>query len=189
MVNNSKPGSNEERIYKAFDEKIGNFDFEETPLRDVIQVIRDEHRIPVVIDNKALEAANLTPDMPISAKLTDMSLRSALKNLLGQVDLTYVVKDEVLKITTREQAEQELEVRVYPVADLVLPIDNGRRRGQQIATQLANVLDHSGTVLDAIPKKLAGRKLSAQNHGQATVPTHGHGYHSGSTVIDGKRTV
>jgi tetratricopeptide (TPR) repeat protein len=126
VVNNYKPGSNEERIYKAFEEKIGNFDFEETPLRDAIQVIRDEHRIPVVIDNKALEAANLTPDLPISAKLTDMSVRSALKNLLGQVDLTYVVKDEVLKITTREQAEQELEVRVYPVADLVLPIDTGQ---------------------------------------------------------------
>ena len=125
VVNNYKPGSNEERIYKAFEDKIGNFEFEETPLRDVIQVIRDEHRIPVVIDQKALEAANLTPDMPISSKLSDMSLRSALRNILGQVDLTYVVKDEVLKITTREQAEQELEVRVYPVADLVLPIDQG----------------------------------------------------------------
>ncbi|NBR68441.1 MAG: hypothetical protein EBT79_14440, partial [Actinobacteria bacterium] len=68
VVNNYKPGSNEERIYKAFEDKIGNFEFEETPLRDVIQVIRDEHRIPVVIDQKALEAANLTPDMPISSK-------------------------------------------------------------------------------------------------------------------------
>ncbi|NBW87576.1 MAG: hypothetical protein EBR23_12345, partial [Planctomycetia bacterium] len=103
VVNNYKPGSNEERIYKAFDEKIGKFEFAETPLLDVIQVIRDEHRIPVIIDNKALEAANLTPDIPITANLTDMSLRSALKNILGQVDLTYVVKDEVLRITTREQ--------------------------------------------------------------------------------------
>jgi hypothetical protein len=108
--------SRESAIRKLLDEDIGNLDFEEVPLRDAIDVITDEHRIPIVIDYTALEAANLTQDIPITAKLPAMSLRSALRHVLGHVDLTFVIKDEVLKITTKEQAAEELEVRVYPIS-------------------------------------------------------------------------
>ena len=45
-----------------------------------------------------------------------------LRNL---ADLTYVIRDEVLLITTPEEAEAQLSVRVYPVADLVIPVQSG----------------------------------------------------------------
>ena len=45
-------------------------------------------------------------------------LRSLLRLILSQLDLTYVVRDQVLKITTPEEAENELINRVYAVADL-----------------------------------------------------------------------
>ena len=48
-------------------------------------------------------------------------MKSALRLMLRMVGLTYVIKDDVLLITTPEQAESELETRVYPVGDLVIP--------------------------------------------------------------------
>ena len=47
--------------------------------------------------------------------------------MLNEHELTYVVKDEVLLITTREKAESPefMTRKVYPVGDLVLPITSG----------------------------------------------------------------
>ena len=61
----------------------------------------------------------------VTVSLSGVTLRSALKLMLKEIDLTYVIRDEVLKITTPEEAENELLTKVYPVADLVLPILSG----------------------------------------------------------------
>jgi hypothetical protein len=50
-----------------------------------------------------------------------ITLKSALRLLLHKLGLTYTIQDEVLLITTPEQADSMLETKVYPVADLVLP--------------------------------------------------------------------
>jgi hypothetical protein len=47
--------------------------------------------------------------------------------MLGEMDLTYVIRDEVLMITTKTEAENMLSIKVYPVGDLVIPI--GMRGG------------------------------------------------------------
>jgi len=51
-----------------------------------------------------------------------MKLRNMLKLLLeqGSSPLTYVIEDEVMKITTVESANTKLSIRMYPVGDLVL---------------------------------------------------------------------
>ena len=41
--------------------------------------------------------------------------------MLRKLSLTYLIKGGVLLITTPEEAENQLETKVYPVADLVLP--------------------------------------------------------------------
>ena len=45
-----------------------------------------------------------------------------MRLMLGALELTYVIKDEVLLITTKEKADAELVTKAYPVADLVIPI-------------------------------------------------------------------
>ena len=45
-----------------------------------------------------------------------------LRIILEPLGLTYVIEDEVMKITTSLAAEEKLSVRVYPVGDLVIPI-------------------------------------------------------------------
>ncbi|NBT13255.1 MAG: hypothetical protein EBS56_06700, partial [Planctomycetia bacterium] len=122
-VDLANPGSNEQKIYDALEKPVQNFEFTETPLRDVIAQIQDAQGIPVQIDTKAFEDAGLDLETPVTKNLSGISLRSALRLLLGDLDLTYLVKDEVLMITTKDKAAETMVVKVYPVADLVIPVN------------------------------------------------------------------
>ena len=117
-------GAAEKKIDEALDSPT-QLEFIETPLQDVIDYLKDFHDIEIQIDKRALEGVGLGTDTPITKNLKGISLRSALKLLLREQDLTYVVQDEVLLITTQEEVENNpdyMSVKVYPVADLVLPI-------------------------------------------------------------------
>ncbi len=120
-VDLKKQSQAEIKIRKALDEPT-NLEFVETPLTDVIDYLKDLHGIEIQIDNKALEDAGAGTDTPVTKNLRGISLRSALRLMLGPMDLAFVIKDEVLLITTKEKADAELVTKVYPVADLVLPI-------------------------------------------------------------------
>ena len=94
-----------------------DIDFENTPLKEVLNDLRDMHGINIVPDKPALDEAGISLDSPISMKLERVALKSALKLILRQVKLTYIIKDDVLQITTREHAQQRRAT--YQVADLV----------------------------------------------------------------------
>jgi hypothetical protein len=85
------------------------------PLRDVIAKIREAHSIPMELDQKALEDAGVDLDTPITQHISGISLRSALRLLLDNIDLTFCVKNEVLQITTKEVESEHPTVRLYPL--------------------------------------------------------------------------
>jgi von Willebrand factor type A domain len=106
-------------------------DFIDTPLEEVVRLLQEDYGIPVNLDTPALDEIGVGPEEPVTIQLHNISLRSALRLMLKQLQLTYIVQDEVLMITTPEEAEAQLVVKVYPVADLVLPIDAALLGGQQ----------------------------------------------------------
>ncbi len=120
----AKRGGSEEKIFQALNDST-TLEFIETPLADVVDYLKDLHGIEIQIDHRALEDVGIGSDTPITRNLKGITLRSALRLMLKEMDLTYVVRDEVLLITTPEEAESELTTKVYPVADLVLPISSG----------------------------------------------------------------
>ena len=100
--------------------------FQARPLGYAIDTISQMTGIPIVPDPLGLAAEGLTMDQPVSLELNgqSISLKSALNLLLESLNLTYVVKDEVLKITSRSTISREKRVQTYPVADLVIPVPN-----------------------------------------------------------------
>jgi TolA-binding protein len=110
--------ANERRINAALDSPT-DVQFFETPLQDVVDYLRLFHEIPIELDKRALEDVGIATDVPITRSLQGITLRSALRLLLRDLDLTYTVEDEVLQITTPEEAEIRLSTVVYPVTDLV----------------------------------------------------------------------
>ncbi len=121
-------GTPEKRIYDALDTET-ILEFNESPLSEVVDYIKTARNIPIVIDKRALDDVGLGSDTPVTISLAGITLRSGLKIMLKELDLTYVIRDEVLKITTPEEAENELLTKVYPVADLVMPIMSGMGGG------------------------------------------------------------
>jgi hypothetical protein len=85
----------------------------EIPLMNVIAGLSEKTGIPMLIDIRALEEIGLSAEEPVSLQLQNVSLRSALRLLLRELDLTYMVRDEVLQITTIEAAEMNLTNRIY----------------------------------------------------------------------------
>lgn len=102
------------RITKALDGEI-MLDFNEAPLSEVVDYLETLREIPIVIDTRALDEVGLGTDTPLNVNLSGITLRSALKIMLGQLDLTYAVRDEVLMITTEEEARLQLDPRIYPI--------------------------------------------------------------------------
>jgi hypothetical protein len=119
-VDLTQHGPNETKILAALDDKT-DLDFAEQPLTDVIEYLQTRHGINIQLDSKALNDAGVGSDTPITRSIKGITLRSALKLLLSELDLTYVIKNEVLMITSKPEAENMLSMRVYPVGDLVIP--------------------------------------------------------------------
>ncbi|MCU0876985.1 MAG: hypothetical protein MUF06_04245 [Pirellulaceae bacterium] len=122
-----KPGGAEQKIYDELGQPARKFDFIETPLKDVVAFLAAEHEIPIELKTKTLTDAGVNIDTPITKSLSGITLRSALRILLSELELTYMVKDEVLQITTPEDAESpdNMVTKVYNVGDLVVPIQSG----------------------------------------------------------------
>jgi hypothetical protein len=118
-ANVSRPADREAAIEKALASPT-QIEFVETPLQDVIDYLKDYHHIEIQIDAKALNDVGVDPSKTITKNLKGISFRSALKLILRELKLTYVIQDEVLLITTPQQAETRLTTKVYPVADLVV---------------------------------------------------------------------
>ncbi len=98
--------------------------FQNVPLRQALDDLQAMAGMNIVLETHALAAETISPEQPVTLKVDDISLKSALNLLLNQVHLTYVKGDEVLKVTTEKAARGKLVTKVYSVADLVIPIDD-----------------------------------------------------------------
>ena len=128
-------------------EQPTTMDFADIPLLDAINFLRDQHGIEIQLDTKALEEAGVGSDTPVTRSLKGISLRSALHLLLASFDLTYMVRDEVLLITTEQAASRRIELRMYDVSDLVEEDDDDGV--EELAELLQSLLapgDRSATV-------------------------------------------
>ena len=95
------------------------WEFKDTQLTDVLESISDR----LLLDRKALDTVGIKPTTKLTFKLKGVPFRYALAHLLRDLELTWIRRDEAIVITTPEEAERELEMRVYPVADLITADD------------------------------------------------------------------
>ena len=117
------PSANEIKILASLDEKT-ELEFVDQPLADVVEYLKEHHQIEIQLDNKALTDEGIGSDTPVTRNIKGIRLESALDLMLGEMDLTYLVRDDVMIITTKTEAENLLSVKIYPVADLIVRTDD-----------------------------------------------------------------
>ncbi len=114
----------EQAIQEALKTKV-DVKFQNQPLSEVVETLGRMAGVNVYLDPNGLNAEGVTTEEPISISLTEpISLRSAFNLILEPLHLSYVIQNEVLRITSEQTRESNTFVRVYNVADLVIPIPN-----------------------------------------------------------------
>jgi type II secretory pathway component HofQ len=115
----AKPAATAEQRIRAALQEETNLEFVESPLKEALTYIADKHKIDVQYDVVALRDAAVDPTaIPVSINVHEIKLASALNLILRQNDLTMIIQDEVLQITTKDRANSILVMRVYDVHDL-----------------------------------------------------------------------
>lgn len=106
--------------------------YQNRPLREVLDGLAKRASVPLYIDPNGLQSEGVSSDAKVTIDLSqDISLKSALNLILEQFHLTYVIKDEVLKITSEDAKKGEVYQQIYPVGDLVIPIPNFAPSGRE----------------------------------------------------------
>jgi len=105
-------------VYRALDDRV-DVDFSARTLGELSNYL-NERGIDLVLDLRALEEAGVESDTPLRPlKLKQVTLRSVLRHLIGQAELTLLVRDGKLVVTTTDHASNELITKIYRVDDLV----------------------------------------------------------------------
>ena len=114
----------ERRIWNLLNNQQVQGDFRGT-LNEAVDQLAAQSGVNMVFDYNALSSAQVPMDRPVNVNLSNpISLKNALKTILGTQGLTFVVQDEVIKVTTPEAEKSELKVKTYYVGDLVVPINS-----------------------------------------------------------------
>jgi len=99
--------------------------FTDTPLSEVMEYLARVANVNLHLDQRGLSEEGINPNTPVTINLMgDIQLKSALNLILQPLQLSYVIKDEVLKITSQHARDGEVVTLTYNVADLVIPIPN-----------------------------------------------------------------
>ena len=99
--------------------------YDNTPLSEVMHGLSELTSVNIHLDPRGLSQEGVNSDTPVTINLSkEISLKSALNLILEPLHLSYVVSDEVLKITSEQLRDGELYTQTYNVADLVTPIPN-----------------------------------------------------------------
>ena len=99
--------------------RIGSIDCVDKPLKEFADELSRRTGVSIVLAKSTLADAAITDDTPVTAQISGVSYRSLLRLVLDDLKLTWTLRNEVVLITTPEDAESMLETRLYPVLDLV----------------------------------------------------------------------
>jgi hypothetical protein len=108
------------KLIQALDQP-SSLEATDASLADMFDSLSKQHGIPILLDQTAIESeigGEIEKSLTYSISLRDVTLRSALRTVLRDFEVGYVVRDAAILVTTWEFAERQPIVRLYPIADL-----------------------------------------------------------------------
>ena len=102
-----------------------SIEFSQTPLETAIENLKEVTKLPILIDQASLDAEGLSSVKPVTVKPGQpIAARHLLTFTLEQAGLSFVIENDLVKVTTTRKAKGRLFTKVFSVADLVTPIPN-----------------------------------------------------------------
>ena len=108
----------ERRIMKSLSDPV-DVNVEAKPFSTVIQTLSTQMKLPILLDEASLKALEIDSNTPVTLNLGGVSGRTALRKVLQDRGLTFVIKDETVQVMSMEKAREQMVTRVYYLGDLV----------------------------------------------------------------------
>jgi type II secretory pathway component GspD/PulD (secretin)/Flp pilus assembly protein TadD len=104
-----------QEIRKKLSRRV-TFEFNDTPLEDAIAFLNQLTRVNIILDPKAVaEGANKAP---ITLRVTDMEMETALRWILRLAELEYDLRNQAVFVTKKANLTGNVEMQIYDVRDL-----------------------------------------------------------------------
>src|SRR5262245_41728823 len=95
-------------------------DFKNESLAEAIKLSADECGLPLVVRRAAMDEMKVGYESTLSVSLPrNVSRRTLLRRCLGELGLTYIIKNENIEVTSVLRAQNELTTRVFDISDLI----------------------------------------------------------------------
>ncbi len=115
----SKLTAEEKALLEALKKPV-KVDYNMESFQSVLDNLTKQMGQNILIDKQSMEEANITYDTPITLRFNKpVSARTALKRVLADVGLTYVIRKEHIEVTTIARAKEMLTTRTYYIGDLL----------------------------------------------------------------------
>ena len=148
-LKNNELTATERAILKALAAPI-TVDLTEQRFGGVIDWFQKQMGQTIVLDKPALDDLNVNSESTtVTLHLEKVSTRTALKKILADLGLTYVIKEETIFVTTPAKAKDMMTVRTYYMGDLVphydISFNNivGQLQAAQAVAQLVNMITNN----------------------------------------------
>jgi len=144
----AEPESEANRHVRAKLKEIqSKIDFEDASLDNSLAYFRDTTGLNLVVNWSALGAAGIDKGAKVRLTLSNVSREQVLKEILtvscGVVPVGYILRDGVVRISTREDLCDTTIIRVYDVADLVAadPGQSRQERAEELSAARRGIVD------------------------------------------------
>ncbi|MDX1962159.1 MAG: serpin family protein [Pirellulales bacterium] len=114
----------EERILATLREPT-EFDLKDATIEQIATYVAERHKLNVFVDHKALNDENFDISTKFNFRAKNLQLREALRLVLDHHDLSYLIQEAALVLTTKNEAINHLLIRVHYVGDILTPDENG----------------------------------------------------------------
>ena len=103
---------------------LPNVELDEVALDDALDFLRDVTAANIVVDWDELELMGVDRSTPVSLRLGQVRVRQLLTLMLQQAGdgLAFYAEDNVVYVTTQDEADRNLVTLVYPVQDLLMVV-------------------------------------------------------------------
>ena len=136
-----RAGRGGEPVLRMLNKRVASVDWSETTFEDVLDWLKDQGdgQINIVARWSPLGQERVTPETPITLQLRDVRIADVLTELMDLLSEDGEVRfhgwDNVLKVSTREDFDRTMFVRVYDVSDLLFRVPNFGQSAPQIDLQ------------------------------------------------------
>jgi hypothetical protein len=112
----TKLSDQEVKVLKALNSTM-SIDYDDD-FKSVLNHIMERTGLTIIVDEGSMQEANVDYKDKVTLKFPKLTVRTALKKILGDRGLTYIIKEGNLQVMTPKKASEYTVIRTYMINDL-----------------------------------------------------------------------